>query len=128
MKHWDALGTSAQGITGDIELSPSRIVFQNGSVLALMYVGSAPDIVLDAGSQGTPAQIYRVVIPQNPVLLHGNRLCNGPATYVVWEEVPIEPFGGLRLDIITGRQPPRSGMSQDRVCARFSFTREVGKR
>src|SRR5258707_7668512 len=101
MKHWDAFGTSAQGITGDIELSSSRIVFQNGSILALLYVGAVPDIVLDAGPQGTSAQIYRVVIPKNPLLLHGNRLCNGPATYVVWEEVPIEPFDGLRLDIIT---------------------------
>jgi hypothetical protein len=127
MKHWDALGTSAQGITGDIELSPSRIVFENGSVLALIYVGSAPDIMLDAGPRGTTAQIYRVMIPQNPLLLHGNRLCNEPATYVAWIELPFNPFDGLRLDIITGRQPPRSGMRQDRVCSRFSFTREAGK-
>ena len=123
MQHWDAFSTSAEGITGDIELSSSRIVFENGTVLKLMDVGSAPGIVA-VGLYVANAKIYRVMNPQNPLLLHGNRLCSEPVTYVAWVKLPIEPFDGLRLDPIMGRQLPRSNMSRDRLCGGFTFTRD----
>jgi hypothetical protein len=130
MQHWDAFSRSAEGITGDIDLSSSRIVFQNGTALELSYVGSIPGIIENTPGN-LPTQIYRILKPQNPILLHGNPLCDQSAYYVAWVELPMVPFDGLNLlllNFIKGRAPPRADMDTNRKCGGVALTREVGKR
>ncbi len=117
------------GITGDIDLSSSRIVFQNGTVFELSYVGSVPGIIENT-PENLPTQIYRIVKPQNPILLHGNALCDQSAYYVAWVELPMGLIDGvnvLLLDFIKGRETPRANMDMSRKCGGVSLTREVGK-
>jgi len=128
MQHWNAFSRSAEGITGDIDLSSSRIVFQNGTVFELSYVGSVPGIIENT-PENLPTQIYRIVKPQNPILLHGNALCDQSA-YVAWVELPMGLIDGvnvLLLDFIKGRETPRANMDMSRKCGGVSLTREVGK-
>lgn len=129
MQHWEAFSISAEGITGDIDLSPSRIVFQNGTALELSYIGRARGIFYN--SPEDIAQIYRIVKPENPILLHGNPLCSEIPYYVAWAESSMKPlmeeWNALGLVIIKGREPPRANMDPNRVCAGFGFTRVVGK-
>jgi len=129
IQHWNAFSRSAEGITGDIDLSSSRIVFQNGTVFQLSYVGSVPGIIENT-PENLPTQIYRIVKPQNPILLHGNALCDQSAYYVVWVELPMALIDGvnvLLLDFIKGRETPRANMDMSRKCGGVSLTREVGK-
>ena len=41
-EHWEVLSLTAEGITGDIDISESRIKFQNGFTFELEYVGDVP--------------------------------------------------------------------------------------
>lgn len=129
MQHWDAYSTSAEGITGDIDLSSSRIVFQNGTVLELSYIGSAAGII--QVQKDLPARIYRIVNPQDPILLHGNPLCDQRPYYLAWIESSMKPlmeeWNLLELIFIKGREPPNANMEQDRNCGGYAFTRVVGK-
>ena len=129
MQHWVAYSRSAEGITGDIDLSSSRIVFQNGTVLELSYADSAPGII-QVVPKNLQAKIYRILNPQDPILLHGNLLCDQSPYYLAWVELPMEPFEGrnmLQLIFIKGREPPSANMDADRNCGGYAFTRVVGK-
>src|SRR5258708_3146267 len=92
MQHWDAFSRSAEGITGDINLSPSRIVFQNGTALELSYIGRARGIFYN--SPEDVAQIYRIAKPENPILLNGNPLCNETPSSLASPEPPSKPSMG----------------------------------
>src|SRR5580765_4163675 len=130
MQHWDAFSVSAEGITGDVDLSSSRIVFQNGTFLELSYVGSIPGIIENT-PENLPTQIYRIEKPQNPILLHGNPLCDQSAYYVAWVELPMALIDGnnvLLLDFIKGRETPHANMDMIRKCGGVSLTRMVAKR
>jgi hypothetical protein len=65
---------------------PDRL--QNGKFLPPEAAG----IVSQFGeTMGTvSATLYRATTPYDPVLLHGNRLCGGPVTFVaVWKPAPV---------------------------------------
>jgi hypothetical protein len=85
---WEAVSTTAMGVTGDITFSPDRITFGNGKSLPLAPSGTLP--AFGAPTENVSATLYRVTAPADPVLLHGNRLCGGPAAQgvtfiVVWK-------------------------------------------
>ena len=127
-QHWDVVSLTAEGITGDIDLSPSRIVFENGAALELSYVGSAPDVI-QYMADDPPAKIYRIVKPEDLLLLHGNSLCGGTIPiYVAVMERPDElvtEWHQLFLDFISGGELPRAHMDQNRVCSGYSYKRVV---
>ena len=83
-EQWEAVSKTAMAITGNVRFSPDRITFGNGKSLPLAPAG-------DISGFGTPtgtasATLYRVIAPSNPVLLHGNRLCGQPVTFIaVWK-------------------------------------------
>ena len=67
--------------------SPDRITFGNGKSLPLATAGAAPRF--DWSGKKT-ATLYTVTAPDDPVLLHGNRLCGGrgpqPVTFIaIWK-------------------------------------------
>ncbi|MFL5266200.1 MAG: hypothetical protein ACJ8AH_06300 [Stellaceae bacterium] len=82
--HWEAVSTTAIAITGDVTFSPGRITFGNGKSLPLAPAGAMPEFGAPMGT--VSATLYRVTSPADPVLLHGNRLCGQPVTFiVVWK-------------------------------------------
>ena len=130
IQHWEAFSVSAEGITGNVDITGTRMVFENRTVLELSYVGSASGVVLSA-PKDLPAKIYRITNPQNPILLHGNTLCSEIPFYVAWVEQSMKPlmeeWNELLLVIIKGREAPRANMDPNRICSAFTFTRVVGK-
>ncbi len=128
-QHWDAFSRSAEGITGDIDVSSSRIVFQNGMAIELSYVGSVLGVI--QVEKDIPAKIYRIVRPKNSILLHGNRLCDQSPYYAAWAETSMEPlmeeWKMLQLTFIKGRELPTANMNPNRDCGGYAFTRVVGK-
>jgi hypothetical protein len=91
-EQWEAVSTTALSITGNIRFSPDRITFQNGKFLPLEPAGVVPQFGEAMGTvSATP---YRVTKPDDPVLLHGNRLCGGKGpqlvTFIaVWKPAPV---------------------------------------
>jgi hypothetical protein len=86
-EHWEAVSTTAMSITGDVTFSPDRITFGNGKSLPLAAAGTAPNF--DWSGKKTTT-LFKVTAPDDPVLLHGNRLCGGkgpqPVTFIaVWK-------------------------------------------
>jgi hypothetical protein len=82
-EHWEAVSTTAISITGDVTFSPGRIAFGNGKSLPLAAAGAAPHF--DWSGKKT-ATLYRVTAPADPVLVHGNRLCGAPVTFIaIWK-------------------------------------------
>jgi hypothetical protein len=77
---------TAISITGDVTISPDKITFGNGKSLPLAPAGSVPGFKGDDGKQ-VNATLFRVTVPDDPVLLSGQRLCGGqtarPATFIV---------------------------------------------
>jgi hypothetical protein len=64
-------------ITGDVTLPPDRITFANHKSFPLAPAGTVPEFA--APTERVSATLYRVTAPDDPVLLHGNRLCEGRA-------------------------------------------------
>ena len=105
-------------ITGNVRFSPDRITFQNGKSLALARAGM---MMVTEGRESRPATLYRVVKPENPVLLRGNRLCDAPVTFIaVWSH---QPFGrGVDprdLIVYSGTGSPATGSGHS--CATYSY-------
>ena len=87
-EQWEAVSNTAMAITGNVRLSPDRITFQNGQPLPLVSAGTLPQFGGPTGP--VSATLYSVTKPDDPVVLHGNRLCGDkgrhPATFIaVWK-------------------------------------------
>jgi len=87
-EHWEAVSTTAMAITGDVTFSPDRITFGNGKSLPLATSGTMPQFGAAMGT--VSATLYKVTAPDDPVLLHGSRLCGGrapqPVTFIaIWK-------------------------------------------
>jgi hypothetical protein len=80
-EHWEAVSTTAMAITGDVTFSPERITFGNGNSLPLATSGTMPEF--GAATGAVNATLYKVTAPDDPALLHGNRLCGGRAPQLV---------------------------------------------
>lgn len=76
---YEALSTTAMGITGDIDLDDSGITFENGTRFEFSDL-VADEIVVDGVRK--PASVYRIAEPANPELNGGNTLCDADVTYI----------------------------------------------
>jgi hypothetical protein len=71
-EHWQAFSKTATAITGDIDLSPTRL--RAGGVTFPLKV--AEDIPHFAGDTGeTTARVLAVVRPSRPIMLNSNTFC-----------------------------------------------------
>lgn len=90
-ERWSATSTTAMAITGNVTLDKDKIAFAGGKFLPIERTSN---VSLDDGmGHRVPASFYRVTTPGDPVLVQGNRLCDGkPVTYIaVWHVKPIIP-------------------------------------
>lgn len=82
---WSPTSRTAQSVTGKITFTPSQIIFQNGTPLALsrgVQMLFRPD-----KKKKVMVDLYSVTHPENPVLENGKTLCNGKAAayLLVWK-------------------------------------------
>lgn len=111
MERYTAVSRTAMGVTGDIRLDDSEIVFQNGRKLAFADL-VADSFVVEGKKVG--ASVYRLKAPEDPVLLNGNRLCGqGRVTYLAAWGTP-----DMVIGVFTSREPPRSA---GEACATYTY-------
>ncbi|WP_093569591.1 hypothetical protein [Methylobacterium sp. 174MFSha1.1] len=117
VERWSALSRTAMAITGDITLSPTRLVAA-GKSLPLAVAADVPAFGTLTGP--VPARILRVTKPVDPVLLRGNRLCGAPVRWIV----AYRGDDGRRLTLaaFTGDTLP-TRESGPGLCATFSYAR-----
>lgn len=117
VEHWTATSTTAMGITGDISLSPSRLVAA-GKVFPLAVSADVKDFGSNNGPQA--ARILKVTHPMDPVLRNGNRLCGAP---VRWIAVYRSDQGkSLNLSVFSGTARPTSETGNG-ICGTFLYSR-----
>ena len=113
---WSALSRTAQSITGDIILSPTRLRAET----AEFRLGPGVDQLQFVGVLGrVPARALPVRSPRNPTMLNGNRICRGP---VRWFVVALTRDGDLEIDAFEGKAMPRSVRSAG-FCGAFFYSR-----
>ena len=109
---WVAASTTAMSITGDIEISADRIIFDTGASLDLRPVAGVDHLfTLDPATD-------------NPVLLNGNYLCgsNTPPKYIAFAQDGTSMF----LLAFDGPDEPKLSpdpLDQDGICASFTYER-----
>ncbi|SDB31984.1 hypothetical protein [Bauldia litoralis] len=109
---WVAASTTAMSITGDIEVSADKIVFETGASLGLKPVeGEAHLFTLASATD-------------NPVLLNGNTLCgsNAPPEYIAFAMYETS----MILLAFDGPDVPKLNpdpLDQDGICASFTYER-----
>lgn len=79
-ERWSATSSTAMAITGDISLSPTRLVMAGGKVLPLKVDSNPKRFTTPDGNQA--ARLLRVTRPANPTLLNGNTLCGTPVRWI----------------------------------------------
>lgn len=117
VERWTATSTTAIGITGDIALSPTRLVAA-GKVFRLAVAADVTNFATNEGPQA--ARILRVIRPINPVLRNGNKLCGAP---VRWIAVYRSDHGkSLNMAAFIGGAQP-SGETGSDLCGTFLYSR-----
>jgi hypothetical protein len=124
-EQWEAYSKTATAITGNVTLSPDRITFGNGKSLPLSSAGTIPDYVTVWGKR--TATLFRVTTPDDPVLLHGTRLCGKdaapePVTFIVVAS-PHQAEANFRsMDVFSSSEPPK-GVENPNFCGNYNFER-----
>jgi hypothetical protein len=115
-ERWSPYSRTATSITGPILLSKTRL--QAAKVEYPLRI--AADLQNFSADEGmVSAQVFAVKSPKNPVLLNGNRLCNGPVRWMaVWRKGP----NMLVMAAFAGRQMPTS-IGASGICGTFYYER-----
>jgi len=115
-EHWSATSRTATAITGDIDLSPTKLVAA-GKTFPLAV---AADVAAFGTSGGPkPARIMRVTREANPVLLRGNTLCSPAARWIALYRS--EAGKGLTLAVFSGLTQLQ-GENDPSLCATYYYT------
>ena len=115
---WLATSKTAMSITGDIVLDDYSVTFKNGKNLDLEPYEMAREGNWSASGDVISGDVFKIDPPSSPKLLHGNLLCDAPATYVVlW--MPGE--GELTLNFYSGEGEPTGTPNVDALCAAYSY-------
>jgi hypothetical protein len=112
-----ALSNTAMSITGDIDVVPGTITFQNGAKIHLVEVTMGETGSWQLGGAPLPGDIFKVDPPADPKLLNGNRLCGKNVTYAVMYF--LSP-SDLNLNLYTGETAPK-GAEGDQLCSTYSY-------
>ena len=116
-EHWSATSRTATAITGDIDLSPKKLVAA-GKTFPLAVSADVEAF----GTSGGPkaARIMRVTREVNPVLLRGNTLCSPAARWIALYRS--DGGKGLTLAVFSGQTQPQ-GENDHSLCATYYYTR-----
>jgi hypothetical protein len=115
-ERWIATSTAAMAITGDIQLSPTRLRTERAD-FPLKVVADLPSFEGFLGF--IPARVLAVTTPTSPPLLNGNRLCSKPVRWIV---VARTKDDGLELDAFTGKRMPTS-VKTDQSCGGLFYSK-----
>lgn len=116
-EHWSATSKTATAITGDIDLSPTKLVAA-GKTFPLSV---AADVKAFRASEGPkPARILRVTREVNPILLHGNTFCSPAARWIAVYRS--DAGNGLTVAVFSGEMQPQ-GEDDPSLCATYYYTR-----
>ena len=117
-EHWSAMSKTAMSITGDIVIDGDRLTFADGKSLKLEPYEMARTGDWAASGDAVAGDVFRVVPPSSPKLLHGNSLCAEPASFVV-----LWTFGEgeLTLNVYSGDAAPTGTPDADALCATYSY-------
>lgn len=108
--YWRAASNTANSITGDIEISETKIMISftgfliaQARQLAPAEVSAAFDADINAGGTGT---LYHLAVPASKRFLHHNTLCGTEetqwmATYVSGRTLQIAFFSGSNTPVFT---------------------------
>lgn len=117
-EHWTAVSTTAMGVTGDLAISPGRVVL-SGHVFRTGPATKVHGFIAYLEPPPVDAEIRPVISPTNPRLLRGNHLCSAPTRWIVtWRTAD----GGLGLSAFTGRAKPHDVRSAD-SCGTYTYGR-----
>lgn len=117
-ENWQALSTTATAITGDIRLSPTRMVAA-GHVIPLKVAADLPDYDSYVGHY--PARVLKVLHPRSLTMLNGNSFdCSRPVRWIVVYRTK-DPTG-LGMEAFDSEQMPRSHRDPG-FCASYSYIR-----
>ena len=117
-ERWSATSRTAMAITGDITLSPTKLVMARRAVLPLKVDSDTKTFATNTGNQA--ARILRVTKPANPKLLNGNSLCGTPVRWIA----VYRSNGGRDLNLAAfsnSRRP--TGESDTGLCGTFLYSR-----
>lgn len=116
-EHWSATSRTATAITGDIDLSPTKLVAADKT----FPLAVAADVEAFGTSGGPkPARLLRLTRKVNPVLLRGNTLCSPAARWIAAYRSGAGK--GLTLAVFSGEAQPR-GEDDLSLCATYFYTR-----
>jgi hypothetical protein len=123
-RHRSAYSRTASDITGDIILSSTRIVFQNGVSLELSYVGESPNINLDSYGLAGPVHLFQVKDARVVSLLNGNTLCGPiahpiPATFIATISTRATELG---VAIFSGEDDLTASNFATRLCGTYRYS------
>lgn len=126
--YWRAASTTANSITGDIEIKPSQISINflgfpmvQARTLTPAEVSAAFDADINAGATGV---LYHLTIPASQRFLHKNTLCGTDqvqwmATYVSGRNLQIAFFSNLDAPVFTFDALSKS----TDLCGTFTYAR-----
>lgn len=114
---WSATSRTATAITGDIALSPTKLVAA-GKTFPLAVAADVEAFGTSGGPK--PARIMRVTREVNPVLLRGNTLCSPAARWIALYRS--DGGKGLTLAVFSGQMQPQ-GEDDPSLCATYYYTR-----
>lgn len=119
-ERWQPVSRTATAVTGGVLFSPDRIVFKGGKSLALAPAGTIPSYEING--QVVPGAVYRLMRPEDPKLVAGNRLCGSgkPVTFLVVTK-PKPTFGDKAprsLSVFVGDDPPSSAAA---TCGDYNY-------
>jgi len=126
--YWRAVSSNANGITGDLTISDSRLsinmtAFPIAQIRPLKAAESSAVFDADPGEGGS-GYLYRLSVPGARRFLHRNTLCGSDdtqwmATYVHGRALRVAFFSGTDMPVFT---PDALANSSD-VCGTFSYSR-----
>jgi hypothetical protein len=128
---WRAYSETAVTITGNVHVSASGIVFQNGRRLAWQDLGPVANFVVDPDGP-VNVELFKVTASSEPVLERGNTICT-PEHKVTYIATWIAPkMGGDPSDhnlramaAFYGDTPPTDEMNSH-VCSSFYYEAPKG--
>jgi hypothetical protein len=136
---WAAYSKTALAVTGDVQLTTTTITLGHDQRLTLSYVGKANSSGRVLMSR-TPYFIFRIVNPQDIVLLNENTLCGARIlpTYVaasvematsyelmMWGKKSDGRVEDLELAAYSGKMPPASGDMVENLCGTYRYVRDL---
>ncbi|MFK5599826.1 hypothetical protein ACFZ8E_22925 [Methylobacterium sp. HMF5984] len=117
IEHWSAMSSTAMAVTGDITLSPDRLIAAKKS-FPLSVAADVTAFGTDTGPK--PARILKVTSPADPVLLNGNTFCGAPVRWIV----VYRGDGGreLSLAVFSGDAMPK-GETDRSLCGTYLYAK-----